>query len=118
MSGNAANTHDEDAGKGAVEQDRPGEKTNTSLAGQIGHRDQDALLKSPTATSQNPGRTKSTPASRKRGTSSTAILKSCVRMKNMRIRKSNGAHPAYGLGWLLSARAANSNPWGATLTTP
>ena len=30
MSGNAANTRDEDAGKGAVEQDRPGEKTNVS----------------------------------------------------------------------------------------
>jgi hypothetical protein len=39
------NAHDEDAGKGAVEQDRPNQKTNTSLAGQNGHRDQDALLK-------------------------------------------------------------------------
>lgn len=55
MSGNAANTHDEDAGKGAVEQDRPGEKTNTSLAGQIGHRDQDALLKSSDSDFPEPG---------------------------------------------------------------
>ncbi len=37
---------DEDAGKGAVEQNAPGEETNTSLAGQMGHRDQDALIKS------------------------------------------------------------------------
>ena len=37
--------HDEDAGKGAVEQDRPDQKTNTSLTGQNGHRDQDPLLK-------------------------------------------------------------------------
>jgi len=37
---------DEDAGKGAVESDRPGEKTNTSMTGQNGHRDQDPLLKS------------------------------------------------------------------------
>ena len=40
------NTRDEDSGKGAVEQDRPGQKTNVSRTGQIGHRDQDALLKS------------------------------------------------------------------------
>ena len=38
--------HDEDAGKGAVEQDRPDQKTNTSLTGQNGHRDQDPMLKS------------------------------------------------------------------------
>ena len=40
------NHSDEDAGKGAVEQDRPEQKTNTSMNGQIGHRDQDPLLKS------------------------------------------------------------------------
>ncbi len=34
-------THDEDAGKGAVEQDKPQQDTNTSMAGQNGHRDQD-----------------------------------------------------------------------------
>ena len=40
-------TKDQDSGKGAVEQD---EKTqtggNTSMKGQLGHRDQDAMLKS------------------------------------------------------------------------
>ena len=40
-------TRDQDSGKGAVEQD---EKTqtggNTSMQGQLGHRDQDAMLKS------------------------------------------------------------------------
>lgn len=40
------NQGDEDAGKGAVEQDRPGQKTNVSLTGQSGHRDQDPLVKS------------------------------------------------------------------------
>jgi hypothetical protein len=40
------NTGDEDAGKGAVEQDRPQQPTNTSMSGQIGHRDQDPMLKS------------------------------------------------------------------------
>jgi hypothetical protein len=38
------NAHDEDAGKGAVEQDRPNQKTNVSMAGQNGHRDQDPML--------------------------------------------------------------------------
>jgi len=38
--------HDEDAAKGAVEQDTREEKTNVSQAGQNGHRDQDPLLKS------------------------------------------------------------------------
>lgn len=37
---------DEDAGKGAVEQDQRGQKTNVSMQGQNGHRDQDPLLKS------------------------------------------------------------------------
>ena len=47
MSGNNVTaTRDEDSGKGAVEQDRPGQATNVSRTGEIGHRDQDALLKS------------------------------------------------------------------------
>jgi hypothetical protein len=37
---------DQDRGKGAVEQDKPWETGNTSLQGQLGHRDQDPLLKS------------------------------------------------------------------------
>ena len=36
---------DQDQGKGAVEQNRPGEKTNTSLEEQLGHRNQDVLNK-------------------------------------------------------------------------
>jgi hypothetical protein len=46
MSNNARNTRDEDSGKGAVEQDQPGQETNVSRTGEIGHRNQDALLKS------------------------------------------------------------------------
>jgi hypothetical protein len=38
---------DQDRGKGAVEQDKPEAKPgNTSMQGQLGHRDQDPLLKS------------------------------------------------------------------------
>jgi len=40
------NHHDEDAAKGAVEQDRRGQKTNFSLTGQNPHRDEDPRLKS------------------------------------------------------------------------
>jgi hypothetical protein len=38
------NAHDEDAGKGAVEQDRPDQKTNVSTTGQSGRRNQDSLV--------------------------------------------------------------------------
>ena len=37
---------DQDSAKGAVEQDTPEQSTNLSFTGQIGHRDQDPLLKS------------------------------------------------------------------------
>ena len=46
---------DEDAGKGAVEQDRRGQKTNVSLTGQNGHRDQDPLLKASNSDFPEPG---------------------------------------------------------------
>ena len=36
---------DQDAGKGAVEQDRPGQPTNTSMAGQMPHRTEHPLVK-------------------------------------------------------------------------
>jgi hypothetical protein len=36
---------DQDAGKGAVEQDAPGQPTNTSMQGQLGHRTEDPLVK-------------------------------------------------------------------------
>jgi hypothetical protein len=49
-------TKDQDSGKGAVEQD---EKTqtggNTSMQGQLGHRDQDAMLKSGDTDFPEPG---------------------------------------------------------------
>ena len=47
---------DQDRGKGAVEQDRPEEPSgNTSLQGQLGHRDQNPLLKSSDTDFPEPG---------------------------------------------------------------
>lgn len=47
---------DQDRGKGAVEQDRPKEQPgNTSMQGQLGHRDQDPLLKSADTDFPEPG---------------------------------------------------------------
>jgi hypothetical protein len=46
---------DEDATKGAVEQDRPAQKTNVSVTGQNGHRDQDPLLKTSNSDFPEPG---------------------------------------------------------------
>lgn len=43
---NRPSTPDEDSGKGAVEQDRPNQKTNVSFRDQLGHRDQNPLIKS------------------------------------------------------------------------
>jgi len=39
-------SRDEDAAKGAVEQDRRDQPTNVSMTGQSGHRDQNPLIKS------------------------------------------------------------------------
>lgn len=39
-------TADQDRAKGAVEQDEQNEGGNTSMRGQLGHRDQDDMLKS------------------------------------------------------------------------
>jgi len=36
---------DQDRMKGAVEQEEPGQTGNTSMQGQLGHRDQDPMLK-------------------------------------------------------------------------
>jgi hypothetical protein len=36
---------DQDQGKGAVEQDQNNQGGNTSMSGQLGHRDEDAELK-------------------------------------------------------------------------
>jgi hypothetical protein len=46
---------DQDRGKGAVEQDEPSQPSNTSLQGQLGHRDQDPLLKSADTDFPDPG---------------------------------------------------------------
>jgi len=46
---------DQDLGKGAVEQDEPNEPGNTSMQGQLGHRDQDAMLKSGDTDFPEPG---------------------------------------------------------------
>jgi hypothetical protein len=54
----AALADDQDRGKGAVEQDRPEEAPgNTSMQGQLGHRDQDPLLKSADTDFPEPGQT-------------------------------------------------------------
>jgi hypothetical protein len=49
------NEHDEDAGKGAVEQDSPGEETNVSTTGQLGHRDHNSLADSSDSDFPEPG---------------------------------------------------------------
>jgi hypothetical protein len=48
-------TKDQDRSKGAVEQDDPQEAGNASLSGQLGHRDQDPLLKSNDTDFPEPG---------------------------------------------------------------
>jgi hypothetical protein len=52
----AALADDQDRGKGAVEQDRPEEPSgNTSMQGQLGHRDQNPMLKSADTDFPEPG---------------------------------------------------------------
>jgi hypothetical protein len=46
---------DQDAGKGAVEQDTPEQDTNTSMAGQLPHRNQNPLVKSSDTDFPEPG---------------------------------------------------------------
>ncbi|HEY6184521.1 MAG TPA: hypothetical protein VIW67_19915 [Terriglobales bacterium] len=48
-------TKDQDFGKGAVEQESRDQSTNTSLGGQLGHRDQDPLIKSNDSDFPEPG---------------------------------------------------------------
>jgi hypothetical protein len=47
--------NDQDRGKGAVEQDDSSHFGNTSMQGQIGHRDQDPMLKSADTDFPEPG---------------------------------------------------------------
>jgi hypothetical protein len=46
---------DQDRSKGAVEQDESNQGGNTSLQGQLGHRDQDPMLKSSDTDFPEPG---------------------------------------------------------------
>ena len=48
-------TKDQDRSKGAVEQDQRDPSDNTSMQGQLGHRDQDPLLKSGDTDFPEPG---------------------------------------------------------------
>ena len=49
------NAHDEDAGKGAVEQDRPNQKTNVSMTGQNAHRGYEDSLETSSTDFPEPG---------------------------------------------------------------
>lgn len=46
---------DQDRSKGAVEQQEKGQADNTSMQGQLGHRDQDPMLKSADTDFPEPG---------------------------------------------------------------
>jgi hypothetical protein len=48
-------TKDQDRSKGAVEQDSTSPSGNTSMQGQLGHRDQDPMLKSADTDFPEPG---------------------------------------------------------------
>ena len=48
-------THDADERKGAVEQDRPNQRTNTSLSGQLPHRTNNQLVKDSDSDFPEPG---------------------------------------------------------------
>jgi hypothetical protein len=48
-------THDSDVHKGAVEDDQPRQEHNTSLRGQLGHRNQDEMLKANDSDYPEPG---------------------------------------------------------------
>lgn len=46
---------DQDRSKGALEQEEPNQPTNTTLKGQLGHRDQDPLVKQSDTDFPEPG---------------------------------------------------------------
>lgn len=50
-----AEIRDQDLEKGAVEQDERTQKGNTSMQGQLGHRDQDPMLKAADTDFPEPG---------------------------------------------------------------
>jgi hypothetical protein len=47
--------NDNDLKKGAIEDEAPGEKNMTSMAGQLGHRDEDPMIKSADSDFPEPG---------------------------------------------------------------
>jgi len=47
--------NDEDRGKGAFEPDEPNQPGNSSMRGQLGHRDQDPMLKDADTDFPEPG---------------------------------------------------------------
>jgi len=49
--------HDSDAHKGAVENERAGEESNTSMRGQLSHREQDPQIKGSDSDYPEPGLT-------------------------------------------------------------
>jgi hypothetical protein len=49
------NSKDQDREKGAVEQEDPTQPGNTSMGGQLGHRDQNPLIKSSDSDFPEPG---------------------------------------------------------------
>ena len=51
----ATTTKDQDRSKGAVEQPEKGEADNSSMQGQLGHRDHDPMLKSGDSDFPEPG---------------------------------------------------------------
>ena len=55
MSNHRDKEKDQDRFKGAVEQEDPSQAGNTSMSGQLGHRDQDPLLKSSDTDFPEPG---------------------------------------------------------------
>jgi len=52
---NKRNAPDQDISKGGVEQDSRDEATNTSLSGQLGHRDHNPLVKASDSDFPEPG---------------------------------------------------------------
>jgi hypothetical protein len=48
-------SNDDDAGKGALEQDRPEQETNVNFAGQLGHRTENKLVKANDTDYPEPG---------------------------------------------------------------
>ena len=64
-SSKGTSSKDQDRGKGAVEQDERSQSGNTSLNGQLGHRDADPLIKGADTDFPDPAKIRSTPGNRK-----------------------------------------------------